>query len=101
MYLCAVELQSMYYTQSNPLIAISFATLLHKEPWVDFGVISITMEGCYNNDVIVAEDEVASALRYLKIKSFPNTTTGSTNALSNQQMARRRLLSKRYNKKHH
>jgi hypothetical protein len=69
----------MYYIQS-----ISFATLPNKVFWVDFGVIAITREGSYNNDDIVEEDEAASALHYLNINSSSNTTTGSTNALSNQ-----------------
>jgi hypothetical protein len=92
----------MYDTQSILHIAISFATLPHNVLWVvDFGVIAITMEGSYNNGDIVAEDEVTSALSYLNMDCSLNTTTGSTNALSNQQMARRYLSLKRYNKKHH
>jgi hypothetical protein len=76
--------------------AVSFATLPHKVLWVDFGAIAITMAGSYHYDDIVAEEEVTFALSYLHSKSSSNTTRGSTNPLSNQQMASRCLLSKRY-----
>jgi transposase-like protein len=91
----------VYYTLSILHISISLATLLHKVRWVDFGVIAITMDCTYDYDDIVAEDEVTSALRSLNINISSTTSTRSTNALSNQQMARRCLLSKRYNKTHH
>jgi Helix-turn-helix domain len=91
----------MYYTLSILHISISFATLLHKVLWVDFGVIATTMDCTYDYDDIVTEDEVTSALRSLNINISLNTSTRSTNALSNQQMARRCLLSKWYNKTLH
>jgi hypothetical protein len=46
----------------------------------------------------VAEDEVTTALRSLNIGNMSNVVTVP---LSNQQMARRCLWSKKYNKKHH
>jgi hypothetical protein len=66
-----------------------------------FVVIVNTMEGCYNDEHIVAEYEVSLALTYLNLNNPSLTITRPTNELSNQQMARRCLLSKWYNKKHH
>jgi Tc5 transposase DNA-binding domain len=51
----------------------------------------------FNIDNTVAEDEVTTALSSLNIG---NTTNVITVPLSNQQMARRCLFSKKYNKKH-
>jgi DDE superfamily endonuclease/Tc5 transposase DNA-binding domain len=59
------------------------------------------MEGCYDDEDIVAEDEVTLALTYLNLNNPSRTITRPTNELSNQQMARRCLLTKKYNKKHH
>jgi hypothetical protein len=64
-------------------------------------IVSTTMEGCYDDDDIVAEDEVTLALSYLNLNNPSHIGTSPANALSNQQMARQCLLSKRYNKKHH
>jgi hypothetical protein len=66
-----------------------------------FVIIVNTMEDCYDDEDIVAEDEVTLALTYLNLNNPSRTITRPTNELSNQQMARRCLLSKQYNKKHH
>jgi hypothetical protein len=57
------------------------------------------MEGCYHDEDIFAEDEVTLVLTYLNLNNPPHTVTRPTNELSNQQMARQCLLSKRYNLK--
>jgi hypothetical protein len=52
-------------------------------------IIHGVLEGFYDDDDIVAEDKVTSALSNLNL-----TSSSSTIAISNQQMARRCLLSK-------
>jgi Tc5 transposase DNA-binding domain len=59
------------------------------------------MAGCYDDEDIVAEDELTLALTYLNLNNPSCSITRPTNKLSNQEMARRCFLSKRYYRKHH
>jgi hypothetical protein len=86
----------MYNIQSIVHNETIFASTLFTVFSFDFVAFAHTMD----DDEIVVEDEVSSALSYLILRNSLSIMTGPKNPLSNQQMDHVCLLLKKYIKKH-